>query len=150
MELSGQLHNPAALPPVPPGQKVVWASEWVWKQWWREKILYPPLTGIEPRSSSPHPSNYTDWATPAPKVKRTGRQNWRCWSSSSLFYQETKFCFPNSWTDRKWSQRQYTNWSRTCTLQRADRDLSNYCPFISTATWNHWKAKYRICTVCKN
>jgi hypothetical protein len=33
MELSGKLHAPVALPPVPTGEKAGWASEPVWTQW---------------------------------------------------------------------------------------------------------------------
>jgi hypothetical protein len=32
----------------------------------KKEIPSSPLPGTEPRSSSPHPSYYTDWATPAP------------------------------------------------------------------------------------
>jgi hypothetical protein len=48
MEVSGQLHAPAALLPgeefqVPIGQKAGWAPEPVWTRWWREK--FPIYTG---------------------------------------------------------------------------------------------------------
>jgi len=48
MEVSGQLHVPAALapgkqPPVPTDQEVGWAPEQVWT-WWREKSQVPART----------------------------------------------------------------------------------------------------------
>jgi hypothetical protein len=56
MEVSGQLHAPAALSPekeplVPIGEEAGWASEPFWTQWRREK--FPALAGnrtLEPRS----------------------------------------------------------------------------------------------------
>jgi hypothetical protein len=38
MEVSGQLHTPAALPPVPIGQEYRWASESIWTRWREEKL----------------------------------------------------------------------------------------------------------------
>jgi hypothetical protein len=51
MEVSGQLHAPAALPPgkeplVPIGQEAGWAPEPVWMRWWRE--ISQPLPGLKP------------------------------------------------------------------------------------------------------
>jgi hypothetical protein len=59
MEVSGQLHAPAALPPgknslVPIGQEAGWAPEPFWTRWWREKFPAPAGNRtLEPRSSSP-------------------------------------------------------------------------------------------------
>jgi hypothetical protein len=49
MEVSGQLHGPAALTtgkelPVPIGQEAGWAPEPAWMRWWAEK--FPAPTGI--------------------------------------------------------------------------------------------------------
>jgi hypothetical protein len=46
MEVSGQLHDPAALPPekeplVPIGKEAGWAPEPFWTRWWREKFPAP-------------------------------------------------------------------------------------------------------------
>jgi hypothetical protein len=62
MELSGQFHEPAALPPLPSGQEARWTSETVWTRWRREKYL--PLPGIGPQASILQPSYYTYRATP--------------------------------------------------------------------------------------
>jgi hypothetical protein len=56
MEVSGQLHAPAALHlgrelPFPVVEETWWAPEPVWTLWSREKFL----PAIEPRSSSPYP-----------------------------------------------------------------------------------------------
>jgi len=50
MEISGQLHILAALPPVATGLEAGWTPEPVWT-WWKEKSL--SLLGIETRLSSP-------------------------------------------------------------------------------------------------
>jgi hypothetical protein len=69
MEVSGQLHAPAALPPgqeplVPIGQEAGWAPEPFWTRWWKEKFPAPAGNRtLEPRPSSPWPSRYYDWAT---------------------------------------------------------------------------------------
>jgi hypothetical protein len=72
MEVIGQLHAPAPLPPgkEPPvhiGEESGWAPEPFWTRWWREKFPAPP-----PKESSPRPSivqpvaqRYTDWAITA-------------------------------------------------------------------------------------
>jgi hypothetical protein len=62
MEVSGQLHDPAALPSdkqslVHIGYETECTPEPFWTRWWREK--YSPPAGnrtLEPRSSSPQPS----------------------------------------------------------------------------------------------
>jgi hypothetical protein len=41
MEVSGQPHAPAALPPVPIREEAEWAPEPVWTRWWREKFPAP-------------------------------------------------------------------------------------------------------------
>jgi len=58
MEVSGQLHAPAALqmgkqPPVTFGYKAEWAPETVWTRRREEKTPSLRLQGIEPRSFSP-------------------------------------------------------------------------------------------------
>jgi hypothetical protein len=61
MDLCAQLYAPAALPP-----GTHWIGGWVgpWTPWWREKFPAPARNrSLEPRSSSPYPSHYTDWAT---------------------------------------------------------------------------------------
>jgi len=56
MEVNGQLHVPAGKdPPVPVGEEPEWAPRPNWKQWREKKNIE-----IEPRSSSPQPSHYTD------------------------------------------------------------------------------------------
>jgi len=60
MEVSCHLHAPATLPQ---GKKPLFtlddcAPEFVWTRW--------PLSGIEPRSSSPSCSHCPDWAIPTP------------------------------------------------------------------------------------
>jgi hypothetical protein len=52
MEVSGQFHDPAALPPrkeplVPIGYEARWAPELFWTGWLREKFPAPPPPGIE-------------------------------------------------------------------------------------------------------
>jgi hypothetical protein len=62
MEVSGQLHAPAASTPekeppryLPTGQEAMWAPEMVCKRGWGEK--FPASAGTRsPRSSSPYPS----------------------------------------------------------------------------------------------
>jgi len=39
VEVSGQLHAPAALPPAPTGLKARWAPEPTWTRWQRKKSL---------------------------------------------------------------------------------------------------------------
>jgi len=59
MEVSGQLHAPAALLPVKEPMVLIveeagWAPEPFWTRWWREK--FSASTGsqtLEPRSPSP-------------------------------------------------------------------------------------------------
>jgi hypothetical protein len=59
MEVSGQLHAPAALPPDPIVEEAKWTPESVRTRWWREKITSLYLPGIEPLLSSRSPCNYT-------------------------------------------------------------------------------------------
>jgi hypothetical protein len=49
--VSGQLHTPAGLPPVPIGMVVEWMSDPVWTWWRRGKFLASP-------GSPTHPSSY--------------------------------------------------------------------------------------------
>jgi hypothetical protein len=51
MEVTGQLHGPAALPPgkeplLHIGQEAGWAPQPVWTPWWGEKLLAPTETRI--------------------------------------------------------------------------------------------------------
>jgi hypothetical protein len=67
MEVSSQLHAPAALPPgtelpVPIEYEAGWAPEPVWTRWWREK--FPVPAGSQTPIVQPVVSRYTDWATP--------------------------------------------------------------------------------------
>jgi hypothetical protein len=74
MEVSGQLHAPAALPAgkeplVPTGYEDGWASEPFWKRWCRKKFPAPakessPNTPIV----QPVAQRYTDWAITALKI----------------------------------------------------------------------------------
>jgi hypothetical protein len=56
MEVSGQFHARAALPPVPIGQDAGWAPEPVWTLWRREKSLAPAGN----RAVYPVARRYTD------------------------------------------------------------------------------------------
>jgi len=49
MEVSGQLYNPAALPPAPIG----WVPNPIWTRWRKEKLPSLLLPVIELRTSSP-------------------------------------------------------------------------------------------------
>jgi hypothetical protein len=56
MEVSGQIHDPATLPPrkeplVPIGWEAGWVLEPVWTRWWREK--FPASAGLEPSIIQP-------------------------------------------------------------------------------------------------
>jgi hypothetical protein len=64
MEVSGQLHGPAALPSVPTGQEAGWAPEPIWTLWSREKSLSP--NGNRNQALQPVARQYTDRAIPAP------------------------------------------------------------------------------------
>jgi len=69
MVVSGQIHAPAALalgkkPPVPTGQEAGWSWKSIWTRWQGENFPSLLLPGIEPPSSSPYPSQETDWAIP--------------------------------------------------------------------------------------
>jgi hypothetical protein len=68
MEMSGQLHSPAALFPgkesmVPIGQEAGWTPEPVWTRWWREKFSVPTRTRTPDhpaRSSALYRLSYQD------------------------------------------------------------------------------------------
>jgi hypothetical protein len=72
MEVSGQLHTFAALPPVPIGWEGGWAPQLVWTQWRREKYL--ALTG-----------NRTPAVQP---MQRNG----------NLFVDSNQFCSSGKWS----------------------------------------------------
>jgi hypothetical protein len=55
-------------PPEPIWQDAGWVPEPVWTRW-RKELPSLPLPRIEPRSSSPQPNHYTDWATPCNGMK---------------------------------------------------------------------------------
>jgi hypothetical protein len=72
MEMSGQLHVPVTSPQGKRGRytldrRMFWAGLDA-----EAKKKSHPLPGIEPRSSSPCPSLYTDWATPASLIAMQG------------------------------------------------------------------------------
>jgi hypothetical protein len=75
MEVSGHLHTLAALPFKERTPGTHWMGDWVEPRACLDGVAkrkIPSLPGIERRSSSPYPSHYTDWATPAPI--RTGNE----------------------------------------------------------------------------
>jgi hypothetical protein len=66
MEVGGQLHAPAALPPgKDPRYEAGWAPQPVWTRCLREK--FPASAGIRTPIVQPAVSRYTDWAVPALK-----------------------------------------------------------------------------------
>jgi hypothetical protein len=59
MEVGGQFHSLAALPPgeeplVPTEKEAGWTQELVWTQWWRENFPVPA------KSQNPDPQCYTN------------------------------------------------------------------------------------------
>jgi hypothetical protein len=73
MEVSGQLHAPAALPPgkespVPSGEEAGWATELVWITLRREKSGPYRDSNSDPSIIQPVASRYTDYVIPAPTV----------------------------------------------------------------------------------
>jgi hypothetical protein len=73
LEVSGQLHAPAALPPrkeppVPIGEEVGWTSEPVWKSWRRENSWPHRDSNSDFSVVQPVASRYTDYAIPAPSI----------------------------------------------------------------------------------
>jgi hypothetical protein len=68
LEVSGQLHAPAALPPgkeprVPTGYEVGWTPEPGWKTWRRENSWPYRVPNSDPSVVQPVASRYTDRAT---------------------------------------------------------------------------------------
>jgi len=59
MEMSGQLHALAALPPGSTGEEAEWVPEMVWMRWEKRSEFLPP-SQIKPWLSSPQPRHYSD------------------------------------------------------------------------------------------
>jgi hypothetical protein len=53
-----------------------------------EEKRYLALAGIEPRSSSPQPSHYTDWASPTPNMQKS--------AAACLIYESQYFKYFNA------------------------------------------------------
>jgi len=69
------LHIQSEQPVVPTEWEAVWDPEPAWKLCRRDKSLaYAGKRTTIPRTSSPHPSHYTDWAIPALTHVRTDEQ----------------------------------------------------------------------------
>jgi hypothetical protein len=60
MEVTSQLHVPAALTPVPIWQEGGWAPEPVWTCRRREKWIPCSYRGLNPGYPAPLPSNYAE------------------------------------------------------------------------------------------
>jgi hypothetical protein len=94
MELSGQLHAPAALPPgkdplVPTGKETSWAPEPVWTWWWKDKFpapagIWTPNQPTNPLAST-IPLNYPD------------SFHWLCHSKVSIQIRRHVGHFIHSW-----------------------------------------------------
>jgi hypothetical protein len=72
LEVSGQLHAPAALtpgkePPVPIEQEVRWTSEPVWTIWRSENSWSHRDSNSDSSVVQPVVSRYTDYVIPAPR-----------------------------------------------------------------------------------
>jgi hypothetical protein len=65
LEMSGQFHVPAALPPVPNGYEAGWAPEAVWTTWRRENSWPYRDANSDPSVVQPVASRYTDYSFPA-------------------------------------------------------------------------------------
>jgi hypothetical protein len=99
MEVSGQLHAPAVLPPWKEDllyRRLGGAPEPVWTRWWRQKFLAP--TGTR---TSDHPARspgLCHWAIPAPcihyHIRFTGNTLRILWGSLSLLSNGYQGLFP--------------------------------------------------------
>jgi hypothetical protein len=67
MQVSGQLHAPNALPPVPIGKEAGWAPEPVWT-WRGEKSCPYRDSNSDPSTVQPVANRYTDCAIAAPNL----------------------------------------------------------------------------------
>jgi hypothetical protein len=83
MEVSGQLHAPAALlpgkmPPVPIEWEVGWIPEPVWSTWSRENSWPYRESNSNPSVVQAVASRCTDYAIPAPKfIRHTDQYHWK-------------------------------------------------------------------------
>jgi hypothetical protein len=89
LELSGQLHAPAALPPgkeppVPIGEEGRWTPEPVWTTWRRENSWPYGDSNSDPSVVQPVASRYTDYAIPAPDRDVSSKNNNKKFRNSSL------------------------------------------------------------------
>jgi hypothetical protein len=64
--MNGQLHAPAASPPVHIEYEAGWAPEPVWTIWRRENSWSYRDSNSDPSAIQPVASHYTDYANPAP------------------------------------------------------------------------------------
>jgi hypothetical protein len=72
MEVSGQIYAPTALTPgKDPG--IYWIGDWVGSRTGLDVLekrrISCPCRDSNPGPSSPYPSHYTDWASPAPILR---------------------------------------------------------------------------------
>jgi hypothetical protein len=102
MEVSGQLHAPAALSPgkeplVPIGKEAGWAPELFWTRWWRYKFPAPgresnPRTPIvQPVAQSLHRLNLGESIYDA--IRKLNARVWVCILDSSDSGQASLACF---------------------------------------------------------
>jgi hypothetical protein len=84
LEVIGQLHAPAALPPRKSPQYPLDRRLGGPQSWWRRENSWPYRDSNSDSSvSQPVVSRYTDWAIPAPTWKRSNEEK-REWSRTTL------------------------------------------------------------------